>query len=406
MNIHSVDEEGNNALHHAAKSGALFLLGHLHHHLQIEAVNRFGQTPLHTALLAGQSQVVEFLLEKGANVKTSCPYQTFTITALPLAALRGEVNCVEILIKSKRCDLYEQTSGIGSLLHIAITFHQMTLLNHLFKNYPADMKALLERPNENHLTPFNLAAREGDIEALIILKEQGANPNTKDHEGRGPLHQAVIGHQFEILPWLPHLGCDITQQDFKGKSATSLARELATQNPQDSIAQSIANQLENYALEQGVFQKPFCVVTTYENLVFSSGRAQNSALLGGLKYLQEKNLLKNIQRVAATSTGAIPALLLSIGYTVPEIEEIVLATDLMQFFNPADPTQTIQDVESNSPVVQKLHLACNALKISHPIELVHSLWDTPGIASEESLLHWLEEKILLKQVYQTVLLEN
>ncbi len=395
IGVHDVDTEGNTALHCAAGSGALSLLTLLTQNLSIQTLNRNKQTPLHSAILAGQSQVVEFLLKKGANINTPCIYLEFQVSAFPLAVMVGDADCVDALIKSGRCKFDEKTPGLGNILHIAITFHQIDLMKHLFKNYPSQSKSLLELQDDMHLTPFNLAGRYGEIQALILLKEQAANVEASDDQGRRPLHQAVLGGQLEAFPWLLFLGCKINKLDLSGKTAPALARDLANKKQDISIIQSIANRLENYALQKGTFEKPQWIVTSYENLVFQGGGPKGIAHLGALKYLQEKNLLKDIRRVAGTSAGAITACLLAVGYDVPLIEDILSTTDMVSFLDHPLSSQKLETLTGSSyKAIQALHLAYRGFKkILNPLQIVQDLWHSTGICEGTTILNWLEEKI-------------
>ena len=54
-------------------------------------------------------------------------------------------------------------------------------------------------------------------------------------------------------------------------------------------------------------------------LVLAGGGMKGMYIIGCLKYLEEKNLLKNIDTYAGTSIGGILSFMLNIGYTVDEI---------------------------------------------------------------------------------------
>jgi len=69
----------------------------------------------------------------------------------------------------------------------------------------------------------------------------------------------------------------------------------------------------------------------YENLVFEGAGIRGLAYCGALMELDERNLLKPIKRVAGTSSGAITATLLSVGYTPQEIFEMIGNTNFAKF---------------------------------------------------------------------------
>ncbi|MGZ3853184.1 MAG: patatin-like phospholipase family protein [Flavisolibacter sp.] len=71
--------------------------------------------------------------------------------------------------------------------------------------------------------------------------------------------------------------------------------------------------------------------TTIRNLVFEGAGIRGIAYAGAIKELEQRNILKDVQRVGGTSSGAIVALLLSIGYTSNEISAIVSNTPYQKF---------------------------------------------------------------------------
>lgn len=67
------------------------------------------------------------------------------------------------------------------------------------------------------------------------------------------------------------------------------------------------------------------------NLVFEGAGIRGIAYSGVIKELENKNILKNVERVGGTSSGAITALLLSLGYSSDEITAIVESTPYKKF---------------------------------------------------------------------------
>jgi NTE family protein len=70
---------------------------------------------------------------------------------------------------------------------------------------------------------------------------------------------------------------------------------------------------------------------TIRNLVFEGAGIRGVAYSGTVKELEAQNILKGIQRVGGTSSGAITALLISIGYSASEIATIVSTTPYKKF---------------------------------------------------------------------------
>jgi NTE family protein len=71
--------------------------------------------------------------------------------------------------------------------------------------------------------------------------------------------------------------------------------------------------------------------TTVRNLVFEGAGIRGIAYSGAVIELEKKNILKGIQRVGGTSSGAITALLLSLDYSADEIASIVKHTSYKKF---------------------------------------------------------------------------
>ncbi|HWJ27199.1 MAG TPA: patatin-like phospholipase family protein, partial [Flavisolibacter sp.] len=70
---------------------------------------------------------------------------------------------------------------------------------------------------------------------------------------------------------------------------------------------------------------------TVRNLVFEGAGIRGIAYSGVIKELEKQDILKGVQRVGGTSSGAITALLLSIGYSANEITTIVNSTPYKKF---------------------------------------------------------------------------
>jgi len=68
----------------------------------------------------------------------------------------------------------------------------------------------------------------------------------------------------------------------------------------------------------------------YRNLVFKGGGVRGIAYMGALEVLEELNVLKNIMRVAGTSSGAIAATLVSFRNNTAETLELFNTLDLQK----------------------------------------------------------------------------
>jgi len=80
-----------------------------------------------------------------------------------------------------------------------------------------------------------------------------------------------------------------------------------------------------------VFVNTWSQPTLYRNLVMEGGGVKGFAYAGALQILDSLGILKNIQRVAGTSVGALQGALLAVGYTSDEIIELTAHIPLKQF---------------------------------------------------------------------------
>ena len=67
---------------------------------------------------------------------------------------------------------------------------------------------------------------------------------------------------------------------------------------------------------------------TIKNLVISGGGIHGISFLGAIKYLDENNILNDIEQYVGTSAGSMISLLLLIGYKYQELYDFCLSFDM------------------------------------------------------------------------------
>jgi ankyrin repeat protein len=88
-------------------------------------------TALHHATLRGDHEMMEFLLDSGADVNSR---HTLLGTPICAAALRGHSKAVEVLFKYKACLRLTHNGAIGSAMHCACFNGDMAILKMLLEN--------------------------------------------------------------------------------------------------------------------------------------------------------------------------------------------------------------------------------------------------------------------------------
>lgn len=91
-------------------------------------------------------------------------------------------------------------------------------------------------------------------------------------------------------------------------------RLLLSNNPDNAL--SVRCQTQNVKTER-----------TYENLVFSGGAIKCIAHLGAMEKLEELGILARTKQVACSSVGSIFGALWSVGYSVEEMQKIIMDLD-------------------------------------------------------------------------------
>ena len=71
----------------------------------------------------------------------------------------------------------------------------------------------------------------------------------------------------------------------------------------------------------------------FRNLVFEGGGVKGIAYVGALDVLIDKGIISNIQRIGGTSAGAINAILLGLGFTPQETQDILWSLDFNEFLD-------------------------------------------------------------------------
>lgn len=64
-----------------------------------------------------------------------------------------------------------------------------------------------------------------------------------------------------------------------------------------------------------------------KNIAFSGGGMKGYCYIGVLKYLEEHNMVKDLEKISGTSIGSFLALVMTLGYTYKEIKNLVLNID-------------------------------------------------------------------------------
>lgn len=131
-----------------------------------------GISPLHIAVINNQEEIVELLMQMGANV--NAVETNIGASPLHLAALYGRVNIANQLIRKGANVNGNMKFNITPLL-VAAQFNQPQIIELLLNN-----KANLNHTDQEGFSALHFAAQNGDDVTAKMLLERGANTNARD----------------------------------------------------------------------------------------------------------------------------------------------------------------------------------------------------------------------------------
>lgn len=222
----------------------------------VNSVDEYGMTPVFWASYAGQLECVQELLASGkCDLKIAS--RTHGETALHAACYGGHSAIVAALLETSRPAKHttQNNEGVTALHIAAYTGNVPTLLALL--DLPDGGEDLLGSVDKEGMTPLHYAVLKGNVEALVLLIERclslGEPIFVKDGSGMSPLHWAAGLSDTDCARELvKHANAkDVNLRDHSGETALHLAvrnanieiaRELLAQradpNAQDNIRET------------------------------------------------------------------------------------------------------------------------------------------------------------------------
>ncbi|XP_073023039.1 putative E3 ubiquitin-protein ligase XBAT31 isoform X1 [Primulina eburnea] len=189
----------NSALHIAAENGQIEVLSYLlDASVKPDVLNRFKQTPLMLAAMRGNISCVNKLIEAGANILMFDARSGRT--CLHYAAYYGHSGCLQAILSAASTSPVAASWGYSRFVSIR------------------DRKGA---------TPLHLAARQRHPECVHILLDNGAlvSASTGGYgfAGSNPLHFAARGGSLDCIRELLAWGADRIQRDASGRIPYTIA---------------------------------------------------------------------------------------------------------------------------------------------------------------------------------------
>jgi ankyrin repeat protein len=208
--VNTKDSQGNTPLLLAAYRGHSEIVGFLiAKGADLNSLNTYKYTPLHYSILRRHIEVAEMLIKAGADLNIP---NVWGYTPLHTCAGRNFLKEAEFLIKNKGGVNTRNEVGETPLFAAVKSGHRDMILL-LIKN-GADVNA---RDNVGR-TPVFATAERNSSRILELLVNQGAKIDITDKFGMTPLHWAAIAGYYDIVQILVRSGADVNARNSEGKT--------------------------------------------------------------------------------------------------------------------------------------------------------------------------------------------
>jgi len=226
VDLIATDESGNSALMFAAQNGHLTIIKTIVTLLefnaksQINMQNAYGHTALYIAAQNGHDQIVNYLLQMGADPDIGD--NNYQVIPLITAVHNGHALVIQKLLEFAKNNISYSPTMLNSALIQAVKNGRAAVIQSLLpfttnpenNSYPTTM-----------LTTTNLIQTVKNKHSVIVemLIDAGANINSKDNEGLSALMWAVKANNFKMVQYLVKKGIDPNRTDNNGNSALIFA---------------------------------------------------------------------------------------------------------------------------------------------------------------------------------------
>ncbi len=242
------DDLDNNALYQATQLGNTDIVQILlDKGANIEAKTKYGHTPLHIASAQGGTEIIQLLLSKNANKEAKDKNRS---TPLHIAVWYGNTPIVKLLLDQgvdieAKMNLGDISSEVLEIQRIIDELDKLFLIKEdqieegnwgtplyiaVLKGYPDIVKLLLHQGADIEVkngfywrTALHLAVKNGNEPLVRLLLGNNANIESKDRDMLTPLYRAASAGHKSIVRLLLDQGAKVDAKDKYGQISIIMA---------------------------------------------------------------------------------------------------------------------------------------------------------------------------------------
>ena len=316
---------------------------------------------MHYAVQQNIPDILKVICNKSTELKRLIETKDYNgNTALHIASINGNVECVKILL-DKDADIF--TFGeLGLPIHYALKYKHTDVLN-LLVNHNAgcvfisckihgglplhwcktqqDAKVLFDNGTPyNHASntgdhPIHIMSQRGRLEVAIELVLKNADVNARGKHGNTPLHTAVSEDQHELVKMLVLFGGDLSLVNDFNETPYLVARRSNKPNKTKILKILAPDEFKESSLDVNGYVNPTSCLNMFSSI---KSLKQRPTLLcldgGGIRGLVLTQILIEIEKqtgkkcrelfdwIAGTSTGGILAIALAQGKSAVDCQRL------------------------------------------------------------------------------------
>lgn len=166
----------------------------------VNKVDRYGETVLHTAISCNRREIIEYLLENGANINKM--REEKKLSALCNAARYCDISMVKSLLEQSSPETVENIDEIRdcwekTMLHHAAKGDNIEVVKYLVEEKRANVNAV----DRNRMSVLHDSVKSMKVMRYLI-EERRADINTINKDGMSILHNAVANGSMEAIRYL------------------------------------------------------------------------------------------------------------------------------------------------------------------------------------------------------------